>query len=100
MKDLLLLGLASIRDLSPAENVEQSPQLVPLIVWWKSKLGMCEQRVQNTKIGMPQCSCLLGQVEKVTDQDIHQNMQIIGEEIFIGAGGGEDQIEQLQGKQL
>jgi hypothetical protein len=32
VEDLLLFGLASIRDLSPAENTKQSPQLIPLIV--------------------------------------------------------------------
>lgn len=61
---------------------------------------MCQQRVQNTKISMSQCRRLLRQVEEVADQDIHQNVQIIGEEIFISAWGGKDQIKQLQGKQL
>lgn len=92
VKDLLLLCLASIRDLTPAEDVQQPPQLVSLVVGWESKLGMCQQWIQNTKISMPQGNCLLRQIQEVTDQDIHQNMQVIGKEVFIGAGSGEDQI--------
>lgn len=36
VKDLLLLYLASIRDLTPAEDVQQPPQLVSLVVRWES----------------------------------------------------------------
>jgi hypothetical protein len=49
---------------------------------------------------MPKCRCLLRKVKQIPDQDIHQNMEIVGEKILISAGSSENQVKQLQCQQL
>lgn len=49
---------------------------------------------------MSQRTCFLGQVEQVSYEDIYQDMEVVGEEVFVGAGCSEDQIEQLQCQEL
>jgi hypothetical protein len=45
---------------------------------------------------MSQRGGLFRQVKKVPYQDIHQHMEVIGEEVFIGAWCSEYQIEKLK----
>lgn len=49
---------------------------------------------------MPQGRCLLGQVEEVSYQNVDQDVEIISEEVFIGAGSRKNQVQQLECEEL
>jgi hypothetical protein len=49
---------------------------------------------------MSQCSSFFRQIKKISYQDIYQHMEIICEEVLIGAWSSENEIEKLERKQL
>jgi hypothetical protein len=65
-------------------------------MWRLLQLCMCQERIEDAQVGMSQRGSLFRQVKKVPYQDIHQHMEVIGEEVFIGAWCSEYQIEKLK----
>lgn len=49
---------------------------------------------------MSQGGRLLGQVEEVPDENIDEDMEVVCVKVFVGARGGEDEIEELEREQL
>lgn len=41
---------------------------------------------------MAQCRCILGQIKQVSNQNVHEDVQVVGVEVFVGWGGGEEQV--------
>lgn len=67
-----------------------------LLLWRLSQLCMCQERIEDTQVGMSQRGGLFRQVKKISYQDIHQDMEVISKEVFIGAWSSENQIEKLE----
>lgn len=49
---------------------------------------------------MTQGSGVGGQVEQVTDNDVDENTQIVGVEVFVSWGVGEEEVEEFEDLQL
>ena len=37
-----------------------------------------------------------GEVEEVADNDVDEDAEVVGVEVFIGCGGGEEEVEELE----
>ncbi len=46
------------------------------------------------------CFALVRQVNELSDEHVQQDPQVIGEEVLLRAGGGEEEIEDLEDEQL
>lgn len=41
-----------------------------------------------------------GQIEEVADHDVDEDAQVVGVEVFVGRGGGEEEVEELEDEEL
>lgn len=51
---------------------------------------MFEKGVENAQVGVSQGGGLVGEVEEVAYHDVHKDTEVVGVEVFIGCGGGEE----------
>jgi len=81
-------------------HAQQAQQLVALVVRRVLQLGVCEQGGQDAEVGVAQGGGGEGQVEQVADDDVEQDAQVVGVEVFVGGGRGEEEVEELEDEQL
>lgn len=53
---------------------------------------MRQQRVKDAEIGVSQGGRFLGKIQEVSDQNVHQDAEIISIKIFIRRRGRKDEI--------
>jgi len=70
------------------EHLKQSPDLFALVMWRVAQLRVGQQRKQHAKIHMAEGFRLVGEIEKVADDDIDEHAEVIGIEIFVSGSGG------------
>jgi hypothetical protein len=58
-------------------------------MWRVAQLRVSQQRKQHAKIHMAEGFRLVGEIEKVADDDIDEHAEIVGVEIFVGGSCGE-----------
>lgn len=51
---------------------------------------MFEERVEDAQVGVAQGSGLIREVEEVADHDVDKDAEVVGIEVFISCGGGEE----------
>ena len=61
---------------------------------------MCEERVEDAQVGVAEGGGGEGQVEEVADHDVDEDAEVVGVEVFVGCGCGEDEVEELEDKEL
>ena len=61
---------------------------------------MGEEGVQYAEIGVAEGSGGEGQIEEVADHDVDEDAQVVGVEVFVGRGGGEEEVEELEDEEL
>jgi len=64
------------------------------------QLGVCEEGVQHAEVGVAQRGGGEGQVEQVADDDVEEDAQVVGVEVFVGGGRGEEEVQQLEDEEL
>lgn len=64
------------------------------------QLGVREEGGEHAEIGVAQCGGGEGQVEQVADDDVEEDAQIVGVEVFVGRGCGEEEVQQLEDEEL
>lgn len=79
-----------------AEDTEDLDDLVALIVWRLVELRVREQRVQDAEVCVAERDELVGEVEQVADYYIEEDAQVVGVEVFVGGGCGEEEVEEFE----
>ena len=41
-----------------------------------------------------------GQVEEVAEDDVEEDVQVVGVEVFVGGWGGEEEVEEFEDEEL
>jgi hypothetical protein len=41
-----------------------------------------------------------GEIEEVADENVDEDTEVIGIEVFVGGGGGEKEVQELKGEKL
>ena len=59
-----------------------------------------EQRVENAEVGVAEGDGGRGQVEKVAQDDVEEDVEIVGIEVFVGGRGGEEEVEEFEDEEL
>lgn len=49
---------------------------------------------------MAECSRGEREVEQIADHDIDEDAEVVGVEVFVGAGGGEEEVEEFKDEEL
>lgn len=81
-------------------HVQEPEELVAFVVRGLFELGVCEEGVEDTEIGMAQRVGGEREVEEVADHDIDEDAQVVGVEVFICAWGCEEEVEEFEDKEL
>lgn len=81
-------------------HAQQAQQLIALVVRGVLQLGVCEEGGQHAEVGVAQRGGGEGQVEQVADDDVEEDAQVVGVEVFVGGGRGEEEVQQLEDEEL
>ncbi|EHL02482.1 hypothetical protein M7I_1563 [Glarea lozoyensis 74030] len=73
---------------------------VAFVVGWLAELGVCEERVHYSQVGVAEGDEFVGEVEEVADYYVEEDAEVIGVEVFVGDAGGEEEVEQLEDEEL
>lgn len=90
MLDLIVTRVS--QELPVHEDIQHAFQFVSFIVRRAAELRVRQQGVEHPQIGMAQCRCILGQIKQVSNQNVHEDVQVVGVEVFVGWRGGEEQV--------
>ncbi len=81
-------------------HAQQAQQLVALVVRRVLQLGVSEEGGQHAEVGVAQGGGGEGQVEEVADDNVEEDAQVVGVEVFVGRGRGEEEVQQLEDEEL
>ena len=80
-------------------HVEEAGQFVTL-VGVGLELGVGEERVEDTEVSVAEGGGGYGEVEEVADHDIDEDAEVVGVEVFVGGGCGEEEVEDFEDEEL
>lgn len=87
-------------ELAVDQQSQCAADLIALVMRWIVELRVRQQWVQHTQIRVTQRDGLGRQVQQVPDEDVDQDMQVVGVEVLTCRGGREDEIEKLEREEL
>ena len=71
-------------------------QLILLVVRRVFELGVREQRIEDTKVGVSEWHRGRWEVEQVPEDDIEKDVQVICVEVLVCGRGGKEEVEELE----
>ena len=79
---------------------EEADEFVLFVVRWIFELGVCEEGREDAKVGVSERDSGGGQVEKVAEDDVEEDVEVVGIEVLVGGRGGEEEVEEFEDEEL